>query len=900
MHTSSHNSCSSWSAYSGHAAYSGCSGHPGARGSSNSSRYCGSYSCYGASAPENNQFLPRLKTRLQCPDALREPLKKGIFLIEETAPGISKSDAYLEALLKSGCKKIVISTYSNARQKLLIQHELPELFNRLHLPHTYMALKGSSNYLCRRKLDELLAAAGRKQALLAALAGRKTFRQKYGITPEMLEQVCKLAARAEAAFMNHAPGEDVADLGELDGIIPRNINLLLNCNYDRCHECKYRKDQCFGYRAREKAMHDRNITLVVITHALFFTSLNMVRSELELYFEEMKHYWQRKGRYPGKRHALKNSLLPDFDAIVFDDAHELPQCGRLTLTDTLSWHEVRKINEELLHLLPRRQKRGVRRKFRKVAKAFKQMYRFLYTCKQRKKIKDYNHKLNQYNQYNLLDLIRTQPGRNFQQRLGAIYESLNNYQDFLKKCDKSMPGHIPGGLRNMVNFVARLMHLYNPERRNQESDLCAGFIEFKKADFSLTLIPLEIQDIFGTFLKACHLEQTRVILTSTTLSTEPWMYTCNCFEPFKNMTGIFGKYLEEIRVPWNLDEKFLHNQRLDYQTRAALYISNKFPATGSTSYNSNCQFIQKLKELFFPGRERRIIHMLRKLIDSVNGRILILAMSGRVLTNMDEAVRHEKFKQHREFLSWRDQTLPPGTLVERFCQNDRAVLLVPGHIDDLNIHLKDQTTSLVIIDRLPFPQGTPLNQARRNHYEKLPESLKPHRLLYRKLTPHTKNEDLTRKVRPLTGFEAISRTYTIINLRQGAERLIHNEGNYIVVICDPRMLSKTKEGKIITPLLKNLPPMHCYINLDLEKEENVKELLQFPKKSGNHAVSPCVTRAPRPGAGTPRPARAQPWPDPGRGRPQRTGKPEMAGCGTCLRPDCVPGQVSGVPDSSRG
>lgn len=80
--------------------------------------------------------------------AVADALADGTSLLVEAGTGTGKSLAYLVPALQSD-QRVVISTGTRSMQDQLLNKDLPAL-QRI-VGHPFVALKGTSNYLCRRK-----------------------------------------------------------------------------------------------------------------------------------------------------------------------------------------------------------------------------------------------------------------------------------------------------------------------------------------------------------------------------------------------------------------------------------------------------------------------------------------------------------------------------------------------------------------------------------------------------------------------------------------------------------------------------------------------------------------------------------------------------------------------------
>ena len=90
--------------------------------------------------------------------AVADALADGTSLIVEAGTGTGKSLAYLVPALQSD-QKVIISTGTRSLQDQLLNKDLPALQSIVGHPFVAVPLKGTSNYLCRRKFASYLGTA---------------------------------------------------------------------------------------------------------------------------------------------------------------------------------------------------------------------------------------------------------------------------------------------------------------------------------------------------------------------------------------------------------------------------------------------------------------------------------------------------------------------------------------------------------------------------------------------------------------------------------------------------------------------------------------------------------------------------------------------------------------------
>ena len=214
-------------------------------------------------------FAPRVQQQRMAA-AVAEALRERHTLVVEAGTGTGKTFAYLVPALLSG-QRILISTGTRHLQDQLFHRDLPVVREALGLPVQVALLKGRANYLCQHRLS-VTRAEGR-------LAAR--------------EQIDQLAAIADWAGRTRSG--DIAELtaiGEDAAIWPRVTSTADNCLGSDCDWF----GECHVLRARREA---QEAEVVVINHHLLFADM-----------------------------ALKEEgfgeLLPSVDALIIDEAHQLP------------------------------------------------------------------------------------------------------------------------------------------------------------------------------------------------------------------------------------------------------------------------------------------------------------------------------------------------------------------------------------------------------------------------------------------------------------------------------------------------------------------------------------------------------------------------------------------------
>ncbi len=209
-------------------------------------------------------------------------------LVVEAGTGTGKTFAYLLPALESGGKTI-ISTGTKALQDQLFHRDLPLLGQAVGQPVHAALLKGRANYLCLHRLEQ---SGDVSPALAADIARVREWRHRT-TSGDRAEQV---------------------DVAEDSPVWPLVTSTVDNCLGQQC--TLY--DDCFVVKARRQA---QEAALVVVNHHLLLADLAMK----EQGFVE---------------------FLPDADAIILDEAHQVPDLAVQFFGMAIGSRELERLIEE--------------------------------------------------------------------------------------------------------------------------------------------------------------------------------------------------------------------------------------------------------------------------------------------------------------------------------------------------------------------------------------------------------------------------------------------------------------------------------------------------------------------------------------------------------------------------
>jgi ATP-dependent DNA helicase DinG len=232
--------------------------------------------------------------QIEMAEAVAEAMESGQHLLVQAGTGTGKSLGYLvPALLHHD--RVVVATATLALQHQLVERDIPALVEAardvLHEDATYAVLKGRSNYACLHRVRE---GVPDDQGVLVDIPESSTGAEVMAVR-EWIEEQAESSGSGER---DHAPRHTDRVWRQVS-VSHRECLGAAKCPYGA---------ECFAERARDKAAKSQ---LVVTNHSLLAID------------------------------AIEGiPMIPEYDVVVIDEAHELTARVTQAATDELSAGEV--------------------------------------------------------------------------------------------------------------------------------------------------------------------------------------------------------------------------------------------------------------------------------------------------------------------------------------------------------------------------------------------------------------------------------------------------------------------------------------------------------------------------------------------------------------------------------
>ena len=537
-------------------------------------------------------------------DALREHR----VLVAEAGTGTGKTFAYLvPALLAGG--KLIISTGTKTLQDQLFNRDLPTVRAALKVPVDVALLKGRANYVCPYHLERN-GREGRFQSPQDAADLR------------LIARFAEITQSGDKAECPEVPEDSAAWLSATS-------------TRDNClgQECQYYKDDCFVLKARKRAME---ADVVVVNHHLFFADV-MLRDE------------------------GMGELLPAANAVIFDEAHQLPETASLFFGENVT-------TSQLLDLA-----RDTRSETVAAARDFVALIDA--TRALEKAARDLRLAVKAENaRFGYTQMLGNDE---FMAALGGLGGELDKFHQLVESQAERSEG-LANCLRRTQEIQERLVTWRAPEAPG-----VIRWVEVFTQSLALNATPLHVSDVFrrqmGNQPKAW-------IFTSATLA----------------VGSDFTHYLNEMGLS-DLDpptETAVWGSPFDYGEQAMLFAPQGMPNPNSPDYP------ERVAEVAFP------------LIRAAQGRTFVLCTSLRAMRRIHELLAERIAREGLALPILLQGEGSRSELLARFRRLGNAVLVASQSFWE-GVDVPGDALSVVVIDKLPFaPPDDPVLAARVDYLEK--------------------------------------------------------------------------------------------------------------------------------------------------------------------------------------
>ena len=551
-------------------------------------------------------FAPRPQ-QLEMARQIADTLRANRVLVAEAGTGTGKTFAYLvPALLNGG--KVILSTGTKTLQDQLFNRDLPTVRGALKVPVAVALLKGRANYVCHYHLARNLV-DGRFQSPQDAVH-----------------------LRAIGRFLEITRSGDKADCPEVPEDAP--AWMYATSSRDNClgQDCPNIKE-CFVAAARRAAME---ADVVVVNHHLFFADV-MLRDE------------------------GMGELLPSCNAVIFDEAHQLPETASLFFGESVSTAQVLELARDT--------------RSETVAAARDCVDLIEATRSLEKAARDLRLAVSAENARFGFAQLADNPG--FHEAVAHLDDELGAFRILVESQAERSEG-LAACLRRTQEIQERLTHWRAPENTDW-----VRWVEVFSQTLALNATPLSIASIFKRQLDG---HPRAWIFTSATLAVGP----------------DFGHYCRELGLHWlePPPDTALWGSPFDYPQQAILYAPQDMPDPNSPVY---------------PEAVARVAY---PLIRAAQGRTFVLCTALKAMRRIHEVIADKLAAEQLDLPLLLQGEGSRSELLARFRRLGNAILVASQSFWE-GVDVPGDALSVVVIDKLPFaPPDDPVLAARIEHLQK--------------------------------------------------------------------------------------------------------------------------------------------------------------------------------------
>ncbi|MGE0014370.1 MAG: ATP-dependent DNA helicase [Azoarcus sp.] len=552
-------------------------------------------------------YRPRPQ-QVEMAQKIGEAIRGNRVLVAEAGTGTGKTFAYLVPALMSG-GKVIISTGTKTLQDQLFNRDLPTVRAALKVPVSIALLKGRSNYVCHYHLERN-ERDGRFQTPQDAADLRAISR---------FARLTQSGDKAECTDVREDSAAWIAATSTRD-----------NCLGQDCPQVK----ECFVMQARRTAME---ADVVVVNHHLFFADV-MLRDE------------------------GMGELLPACNAVIFDEAHQLPETASLFFGETVSTAQVLELARDTRSetVSGARDCIALIDETRALEKAARDL-RLVFGPESTR-----------------MAAAQAAEKEDFTAQVDALGAALDKMEAVLDTQAERSEG-LANCLRRAQEMSERLRRWLSPDEKE-----LIRWVEIFAQSLALNATPLHVSDVFKRQLEA---------------QPRAWVFTSATLAVGK---ADFGHYNRELGLAWMDPPPMtaVWGSPFDYATQALLYAPQGMPDPNSPDY------IEAVARTALP------------LIRAARGRAFVLCTSLRAMRRVHELIA-DGLQQANDPLPLLLQGEGSRTeLLDRFRKLGNAVLVASQSFWE-GVDVPGDALSLVVIDKLPFaPPDDPVLAARVEHMQR--------------------------------------------------------------------------------------------------------------------------------------------------------------------------------------
>lgn len=560
---------------------------------------------------ERYEYRPQ---QLEMAQAVKRAFDRRRTLIVEAATGTGKTLAYLVPAIQSG-KRVIISTGTKALQEQLYQKDIP--FLQKHYPGKFQAalLKGRRNYLCMLRFNQTKTSPSFRS------------REDARWWPKIVSWA-KLTKSGDRAEIRGLP-DDYPTWSDLS--VGSEGCLGQNCPH---------YDSCFVTTARRAASE---ANLIVVNHHLFFADLSL-------------------------RDAGHGEILPEYDAVVFDEAHQVESVATSYFGMQVSNWQLREVLADTEKTLDAEEVSTVdlaeaMSVFEKSIAAFFSTFMFgLYDGR-----------------YTLEEVLEGPQKTMIESVRQQLVDSLDGLSSTIRKTSKlgEIAVRLSGRCLEQRSMLDGIL--------SQSDDRYVYFVEVRDNGCYLQAAPIDLAHLLRKKLLETH---DRVVFTSATLTT------AESFDYFQRRIGLRGVPGKGGLLPDIPCDEVQLPPVFDYPNNALVYVPRRLP--------------EPQNEAWLPG----ICTIIDYLLNLSDGRAFVLFTS---YANMNAV--HEKLAPNMPQTVLKQGDRPKTELLEEFRKDTHSILFATSSFWE-GVDVEGEALSMVIIDKLPFANPSdPLTRARHSMIE---------------------------------------------------------------------------------------------------------------------------------------------------------------------------------------